>query len=268
MQTDRTGRILYIPHGGGPLPLLGDAAHRGLVDFLTSLRKPLGTPSAIIVVSAHWEETVPTITSGATPPLIYDYYGFPAESYRITYPAPGDPNLAHDVHQTLKSAGIESRLDPGRGFDHGLFVPLKIMVPDASIPCVQLSLVRGLDPATHIQIGRTLSPLMSRNILVVGSGFSFHNMQAFFSSQEGERDGANEEFQQWLVDLCTDTSIAREDRERRLTGWESAPSARYCHPREEHLLPLHVCSGLAGTAAKVIFDGEVLGKRAVAFLWQ
>ena len=105
------------------------------------------------------------------PPLIYDYYGFPEESYRITYPAPGDPNLARDVHQKLKSAGIESRMDPGRGFDHGLFVPLKILVPDASIPCVQLSLVRGLDPATHIGIGRALSSLLSRNILVLGSGF-------------------------------------------------------------------------------------------------
>jgi aromatic ring-opening dioxygenase catalytic subunit (LigB family) len=123
--------VLFFPHGGGPLPLLGDPGHKNMVEFLGGIARTLPEPSAILVVSAHWEEGQPTITAGEFPPLIYDYYGFPEESYAIQYPAPGNPALARETHRLLTEAGIEARLDAQRGFDHGLFVPLKIMYPGA-----------------------------------------------------------------------------------------------------------------------------------------
>ena len=175
------GSVLYISHGGGPLPLLGDEGHHEMVDCLSDLARTLEKPAAIIVISAHWEENKPTITSGATPSLIYDYYGFPNESYDIRYPAPGDPLLAHKIFRLLNGSGIEAVLDEQRGFDHGVFVPLKIMFPDADIPCVQLSLVKSLNPLEHIRIGKALAGLKDDNVLIIGSGSSFHNIKAFLA---------------------------------------------------------------------------------------
>jgi aromatic ring-opening dioxygenase catalytic subunit (LigB family) len=126
--------------------------------------------------------------------------------------------------------------------------------------------VRGLDPTAHIALGKALHELMLENILVIGSGFSFHNMRAFSWQGIDRPDPANDLFQDWLIEVCT-SPVSQSERERRLVEWEKAPSARYCHPREEHLLPLHVCLGLAGKPAQVIFDDPILGKRAVAFLW-
>jgi aromatic ring-opening dioxygenase catalytic subunit (LigB family) len=262
-----SGSVLYIPHGGGPLPLLGDESQKELVDFLENVSTNLGTPSAIIVVSAHWEEDKPTITSGAAPSLIYDYYGFPAESYKIEYPAPGNPLLSHKIFDLLGSHGIEADLTDQRGFDHGLFVPLKIMYPDASIPCVQLSLVNSLSPIEHIQIGKALSGLMEDSLLVIGSGFSFHNLKAFFAPSTSEVQSMNESFEQWLINTCSNRQISENERERKLVNWESAPAARYCHPREEHLLPLHVCYGVVRSQAKQVFTFEVMRKKASAYLW-
>ena len=264
---DGKSPVLYFPHGGGPLPLLGDPGHTNMVDFLRRITPRLGEPSAIVVISAHWEESKATITGGANPPMIYDYYGFPEESYRIQYPAPGNPTLAEIMYGLLKKSGIQANLDGQRGFDHGLFVPLKIMYPEAHIPSVQLSLIEGLDPAAHLRLGASLAELREKNVLILGSGFSFHNMRAFFSNH-GEPDSKNEAFQDWLVETCADKNLSREAREEKLVGWKEAPSARYCHPREEHLIPLHVCCGIAGSPAEVVFDGEVLGKRAIGFLWQ
>lgn len=267
-QSDKPlGRILFIPHGGGPLPLLGDEGHRHLVKFLQEIPSALGQPSAILVISAHWEENVATITRGANPSLIYDYYGFPEASYQIQYPAPGSPGLADKIFQLLAHGGIEARLDSERGFDHGLFVPLKIMFPEAKIPCVQLSLVRGLEPLAHINIGKALSALRQENVLVVGSGFSFHNLGAFFGRNSESPDSRNAEFEAWLIDSCTNPALSAGERETRLIHWRDAPYADYCHPREEHLLPLHVCLGLSDAPARLVFKGEVLGKNASAFLW-
>jgi 4,5-DOPA dioxygenase extradiol len=259
--------ILFIPHGGGPLPLLGDKGHRHLVKFLQEIPSDLGQPSAILVISAHWEENIATITSGANPALIYDYYGFPEASYQIQYPAPGSPGLADKIFQLLTHSGIEVRLDRERGFDHGLFVPLKIMFPEANIPCVQLSLVRGLDPVTHINIGKALSALREENVLILGSGFSFHNLGAFFVRNSESPDLKNTAFEEWLIDSCTSPALSAGERETRLIHWRDAPYANYCHPREEHLLPLHVCLGLSDAPARLVFNAEVLGKKASAFLW-
>jgi 4,5-DOPA dioxygenase extradiol len=258
--------VLFIPHGGGPLPLLGDPGHRQLVKFLQSISSSIPTPSAICVISAHWEKSIATITSGESPSLIYDYYGFPPETYAIQYPAPGSPGLAHQILSALQQNGIDARLDAQRGFDHGLFVPLKLMFPDAAIPCVQLSLLKNLDPAAHLKIGEALRPLRRDNILFIGSGFSFHNLQAFFTGDKG-LDEQNSAFEEWLIETCTDPKLSSAERTSRLIVWEQAPGARYCHPRAEHLLPLHLCVGLSGQAAELIFDGEVLGKKTCSFLW-
>ncbi len=164
-------QILFLSHGGGPMPLLGDERHQEMVDCLKSIATKIGQPSAILVISAHWESDVPTLTSGGNPPLIYDYYGFPEESYHIQYPCPGEPDLARQIYDALNTSQVPAQLNANRGFDHGLFVPLKMMFPDADIPCIQLSLMNTLNPSDHIQLGRALRSLVYENLLVIGSGF-------------------------------------------------------------------------------------------------
>lgn len=263
---ENPARMVYFSHGGGPLPILGDASHKAMVDFMRRLPSQLRKPDAILVISAHWEESAATLTGAPTPAMFYDYYGFPAEAYDITYPAPGSPALAGRIAGLLQENGIPARVDLQRGFDHGLFIPLKLMFPQADIPALQLSLLRGLDPGAHLALGQALRGLMRGNILVVGSGFSFHNMRAFNWQGLRAPDPDNDAFQDWLIDTCVGP-IPQSEREQRLAAWEKAPSARYCHPREEHLLPLHVCLGMAGRPARVVFNDHILGKRAVAFLW-
>ena len=259
-------QIVYFSHGGGPLPILGDISHKAMVDFMRRLPSRLRTPDAILVISAHWEESAATLLGAEAPSMFYDYYGFPDEAYEITYPAPGSPALANRVAGLLNQNHIPARIDSQRGFDHGLFIPLNLMYPQADIPSLQLSLVRGLDPTAHLALGKALRALLHENILVIGSGFSFHNMRAFSWQGVNTPDPANDAFQDWLIEVCTGP-IAPSEREQRLIEWTKAPSARYCHPREEHLLPLHVCLGLANQAGTVIFDDYILGKRGVAFLW-
>jgi 4,5-DOPA dioxygenase extradiol len=259
-------QIVYFSHGGGPLPILGDASHKAMVDFMLQLPSQIRKPDAILVISAHWEESDATLLGALTPPMFYDYYGFPDEAYEINYPAPGSPSLANRIAELLRKGHIPAHIDPQRGYDHGLFIPLKLMYPQANIPSLQLSLLRGLNPAAHIALGKALRGLMQQNILVIGSGFSFHNMGAFSWQGINAPDPANDAFQNWLIEVCTDP-IPQSEREQRLIEWEKAPFARYCHPREEHLLPLHVCLGIAEKPAKVIFDNHILGKRGVAFLW-
>lgn len=265
---NRKGKAIYFSHGGGPLPILGDKSHKAMVQFMEHLPSTIGKPDTIIVISAHWEERVATVLRASNPVMFYDYYGFPDEAYNITYPAPGNIELASRLIHILKDKRIECNISDERGFDHGLFIPLKLMYPEADIPAIQLSLVQGLEPVVHIEMGKALNELMYENILVVGSGFSFHNMRAFSRDGKISKDHANYLFQEWLIETCT-TQLTQEERERRLIHWEKAPSARYCHPREEHLLPLHVCAGIAGenSRAEKIFDDYILGKRAVAFQW-
>lgn len=261
-------RALFLSHGGGPLPLLGDESHLEMVARLHDIAAAIARPSAIIVVSAHWEAARPAVTSAASPALIYDYYGFPKESYTITYPCPGAPQLAQAIFQTLGDAGITADLEAARGFDHGLFVPLKIMYPEADIPCVQLSLVRGLDPAAHINLGKALRSLGDQSLLLIGSGFSFHNMNAFFAPETDESRNMNHAFDRWLLETCSDRDLSEEERKQRLINWESAPFARYCHPREEHLLPLHVCYGFAATACSSSYELQILNKKSSIYLWE
>ncbi|MBQ0759091.1 MAG: dioxygenase [Zhongshania sp.] len=260
--------VLFIPHGGGPLPLLGDPGHRQLTTFLKSIASELGAPTAIVIVSAHWEGSQATLTGAANPELIYDYYGFPEESYALQYSAVGSPALAETVRELLADAGIPAHIDPVRGYDHGMFVPLTLMYPAADIPCVQLSLLSSLDPAAHIAMGRALSKLREQNILVIGSGLSFHNLRAFSHADAAVRA---EEFDDWLVETCAGVALGASEREQRLINWATAPQARFSHPREEHLLPLHVCFGVAAqhsSVAELVFNDDMMGIRVSGLLWR
>ncbi len=257
--------VVYVPHGGGPWPFvdLGGFVKPGESAALSAyLREfaasPPVKPRALLVVSAHWEEEVPTVMTGEHPPLFFDYYGFPPESYRLTWPAPGDPKLAGRVRALLAGAGFGSAESNDRGFDHGTFVPLKVAFPSADIPTVQLSLKAGLDPKEHLALGRALAPLRDEGVLIVGSGMSYHNMRGF----GGAGVSASETFDAWL----RETTVLEEGaRDARLASWTQAPAARAAHPREEHLLPLMVVAGAAGSdRGRVTFAGTFAGVRISA----
>src|SRR5271165_870056 len=175
---------VFLPHGGGPCffmdpPPEDPTRWLALQAYLQSLPSELPKrPDALLVVSAHWEAPLPTVLAAAKPGLLFDYYGFPPHTYKLTYPAPGQPSLAARVRSLLSSAGIESDEELKRGYDHGIFIPLKVSFPNADIPILQLSLQRELDPVRHMAIGRALANLRDDNILIIGSGLSFHDLSA------------------------------------------------------------------------------------------
>ena len=252
---------LFIPHGGGPWPLMdGDFlhSHDDLAAHLREIDTSIGRrPRAIAIVSAHWEEPVTTINASPAPPLLYDYDGFPEHTYRVRYDAPGSPVLAAHVRDLLTRAGIESALDSQRGYDHGVFVPLIVAYPDADVPIVQISLRSDMNAATQLAVGRALAPLRDEDVLVVGSGMSFHNMRAFFDRTPQMRDAASA-FDRWLVETLSIRDEARRDAE--LARWQEAPGARIAHPTPEHFLPLFVAAGAAaGDRATRTFARELLG---------
>lgn len=262
--------VVFVPHGGGPMPLLGDANHLELTRFMQSLAADLPRPKAIVVITAHWEEEVVSITYSPAPGMMYDYYGFPPESYEFSYPAPGNPPLAKQIQQLLQDHNIDARLDNQRAYDHGTFVPLMLSYPAADIPVVQLSLLASLDPAAHIAIGKALAPLREQGVLIVGSGMSFHNMRAFFSNDPSIK-GKSETFDNWLTDTLTASNLTNQNREQRLRDWASAPQGRFCHPREEHLLPLHVCWGAASQGSAIAeqnFNGLLFNTAISGYLWR
>jgi len=141
-----------------------------------------------------------------------------------------------------------------------------MMWPVPEIPMIQISLIRGLDPKNHISLGNALQSLLEKNILIIGSGFSFHNMGAFTYDNSNKPDSRNNEFQDWLIDVCTG-GYTKSEQEQKMIEWDKVPHARHCHPREEHLLPLHVCLGMSNVSANVIFDDYIIGKRAIALQW-
>ncbi len=247
---------LYLPHGGGPCFFMdfgpGDPwgpLARWLAAFPSALP---AVPRAILVISAHWEAPVPTLLTAPNPPLLFDYYGFPPHTYQLTWPAPGASFLVPRVRQLLDAAGIPSAEDPTRGYDHGVFVPLKVSFPNAEIPTLQLSLRQGLDPAAHQALGRALAPLRDEGVLILGSGLSFHNMQMF---QTAQAMPVSERFDAWLAETVT---ADVPERTERLNAWASV--GRLAHPREEHLLPLMVVAGAAGHDRGTIpFRGPMMG---------
>jgi len=234
----------FLSHGGGPWPWLDgpmrDAmAHleRSLQELPTELPAP---PTAILMVSGHWEAPAFTVQTNPNPPMVYDYGGFPEHTYRIQYPAPGSPALAARVRELLTGAGIPVQEDPHRGFDHGVYAPLYPAWPQADVPVVQLSIRHGYDVDEHLAVGRALAPLRDEGILILGSGLSYHNLRLM--GPEGARP--SREFDDWL----TETMLGHgpDERAERLRRWSEAPSARIAHPMEDHLIPLMVVTGAGG----------------------
>lgn len=249
----------FVPHGAGPCFFM-DWSPPGIWDpmeaFLRGIRATLPTvPRAILIVSGHWLTRDFAVTSGRQPELIYDYSGFPKHTYELRYPAPGDPALAQQIVSLLQGAGLAAGEDPRRGFDHGMFIPLLLMFPDADIPVVQLSLRHDLDPEAHLAAGRALAPLRDDNVLIVGSGMSFHNMRGYGDPRFGP---VSDEFDAWLIQTIEADPAERSDR---LRQWDSAPSARLSHPprAEEHLIPLFVAAGAAGDdRGRRVFSDRVM----------
>lgn len=233
----------FVSHGGGPWPWIKDQMPGNwapLEDSLQSIPRALGTtPHAVLVVSGHWEEPAFTVQTNPHPPMYYDYGGFPEFTYHIEYPAPGSPEVAARVSELLEGAGIETASDGVRGYDHGVFAPLYVMYPDADVPVLQLSLTRGYDPGLHLEAGRAIAPLRDEGVLILGSGFTYHNLRDF---GPGGAD-ASRQFEAWLTSVLTGSSA--HERTERLLQWEEAPAARHSHPRADHLIPLMVAVGAA-----------------------
>ena len=269
---EKTRRLptLYIPHGGGPCffmevpPGLPPDLWDRMAAYLRGLDGSLGVrPRAVLVISGHWEMEHPTVNTGTQPSLLFDYYGFPAHTYQLKYPAPGSPAVAARVKELLAQAGIVATEDAKRGLDHGVFVPFKLIYPDADVPIVQMSLNRNLDATTHLEIGRALIPLREEGVLIIGSGMSYHNLRDFYTS-EPRAIAAAEQFDSWLNAAVT--APDRDTREGRLSGWMTAPGARGCHPRPEHLIPLMIAAGAAGSdVARRTFHDRLLGKPVAGF---
>ena len=261
---------IFLPHGGGPCFFMdwtwGPAeTWKATEGFLQSLAATLPErPKALLVVSAHWEERAFTVATTPSPELIYDYSGFPAHTYQLTWPAPGSPTLAARVAELLGKAGLPIATDAHRGYDHGVFVPLKVAFPEAEIPTVSLSLAvssdGSFDPELHLAAGRALAPLRDEGVLIVASGMSFHNLRAYMRPETVERA---REFDAWLT---ATVESPEPERSRRLAAWSSAPNARFSHPREEHLIPLLVAAGAGGDEpGKRIFHDEPMGAALSAY---
>jgi aromatic ring-opening dioxygenase catalytic subunit (LigB family) len=258
--------VVFVPHGGGPWPFVdigfGDNGEvEELSAYLRSVRDvPPAPPRALLVISAHWEAQKPTVMSGENPPMLYDYYGFPPESYEIAWPAPGEPELARRVRGLLAEAGIETGEDSQRGYDHGTFIPLKLTYPEADVPTVQLSLQSRLDPEEHLALGRALQPLRDEGVFIIASGMTFHDLRAF---RDPRSRPVSETFDAWLREAVLSEPDARAEKLRR---WSDAPAARKAHPREEHLLPLMVAVGAAGDdPARLAYNGTFAGIRLSGF---
>jgi aromatic ring-opening dioxygenase catalytic subunit (LigB family) len=253
----------FLSHGGGPWPWMMDqynGAYDKLDASLRDIPRQLGKrPAAVLMVTAHWEGPELMVSAGAQPGMIYDYGGFPPHTYKIKYPAPGSPTLAQRTKALLDAAGHPTALDHERGFDHGTFSALFPVYPDADVPVVQLSLKHNLDPLTHLNIGRALAPLRREDVLIVGSGLSFHNLRLFGPAGAA----ASQQFDAWLRATM---ALAPALRSERLLAWEQAPAARQAHPREEHLLPLMVALGAAENeaATTVYHEDSFFGALAVS----
>jgi len=249
--------VLFISHGGGPWPYL-DSLKQMYVRTERELRqlpeRLRVRPKAAVVISGHWEAPTFSVATGARPPMNYDYSGFPAHTYAIRYAAPGDPALAEVALKLIAGAGLAVSANPSQGFDHGVFVPLSLMYPNADMPIVMVSIKSGYDPKEHLALGRALAPLRDEGTLIVGSGLNYHNMRGF------NRDGSAADAEAFTGYL--NEAIALEDvneRDRKLLQWERAPRARSAHPREDHLMPLLVAAGAAGgDVGEVLFAEQVM----------
>lgn len=242
---------VFLSHGAPPL-----ADNRRWASELAAWSQDLPRPESILVVSAHWESAPLTVGATATVPLYYDFYGFAPRYYEVTYPAPGAPQLAESVAKLLGGPGRPIHSDPERGLDHGAYVPLVEMYPDADIPVLQISMPT-LDPAELFQIGRSLAPLRDEGVLVLGSGFSTHNLGAvdLGAPATAEPPAWSSEFDNWL-----DRALTAGDFDALIDFEVKAPAASIAHPRTEHFAPLFVALG-------AVADGPFEVKTAIDGFW-
>lgn len=250
---------LYLSHGAPPL-----ADDKIWTAELAALSSDFTKPSAILVVSAHWEEAPLSIGATTTVPLVYDFWGFPQHYYEVTYAAPGAPQLAANVRKLLTSAGYSPQDDPTRGLDHGAYVPLVEMYPEADIPVLQISMPT-LDPVALLNIGKALAPLRDQGVLILGSGFTTHNLrEARFDATDAPAPHWSAEFDQWAKEV-----VETGDVDSLLDFQNKAPAALIAHPRTEHFAPLFVTLGasLDNLDSKSVIDGFWFGMSKRSFLF-
>lgn len=254
----------FISHGGGPWSYMSGPSrqtHAVLEAALRDMPRQLAqAPMAVLMISAHWEEREFTVMGHARPGMLYDYGGFPAHTYEVQYPAPGSPALAQRVVALAQAAGLRCSIDMQRGFDHGAFVPMSVIYPEAQVPMVQLSMQHGYDPAAHLALGRSLAPLRDEGVLIIGSGLSFHNMRMWGPAATLP----SKAFDDWLD--RTLQGATGDARDRALERWADVPGARLSHPREDHLLPLMMAVGAAhdDRATRVYHEEAFFGGAAVS----
>lgn len=252
----------FISHGGGPwlwVPQMRETfaqLEQSLKDMVASWETP---PKAILMVSGHWEGDEVEVMATERPPMIYDYNNFPQETYEVVYPAKGAPDMAQRAVDLLKDAGFDATLNTTQGYDHGVFVPMAAMYPDADIPLFQVSILRSYDPKRHFEMGRALSALRKEGVMIIGSGLSYHNLR-MLGAEAAEPSAA---FDAWLNSVM---QMPPEERLAQLANWENAPSARICHPEEDHLVPLFVALGAAEDepATTIYHEPDMMGSIAAS----
>jgi 4,5-DOPA dioxygenase extradiol len=233
---------LFISHGAPTLPLSDSPARA----FLKQAGSMLPRPKAIVVVSAHWDTEAPTVNAVERNETIHDFYGFPRELYALRYPAPGSPQLALRIADLVKAAGFACEVDRHRGLDHGAWVPLLLIYPEADIPVLQLSVQPHLGPEHHLRIGRALAALREEGVLIIGSGSFTHNLMEF------QGHAPNDPAPPWVDEFCDwfNAALTGQRTKDLLAYRQLAPFARRNHPTEEHLLPLYAALGAAGEPAR------------------
>ena len=243
--------VVFLAHGAPPL--LDD---KGWLAELAGWAKAMPKPKALLVLSAHWEAKPPTVGATEAVPLVYDFYGFPERYYAMKYPAPGAPQLAARVRELLRASSLGVAEDPGRGLDHGAWVPLTAMYPEADVPTLQLSLP-SLDTKEQFALGRALAPLRDEGVVIMGSGFLTHNMRALglHSTPDWAKD-----FDAWVTDVLT-----RRDHDALLDWKAKAPGAQLAHPRSEHFAPVVAAAAAAAEAGNVTFPITGYWEMAPAF---
>lgn len=258
---DRRVPAVFLSHGAPPL-----ADDETWTTELAAWSGDLPRPTSILVVSAHWEEDPLTIGATTTVPLYYDFWGFPRRYYEVTYPAPGAPALAAEVRRLLADAGYRAQDDPERGLDHGAYVPLKEMFPNADVPVLQISMPT-LDPQALYRIGQRLAPLRDQGVLIVGSGFSTHNLREMRMDRPADAPPPSwsREFDDWLA-----RQVESNEIDTLLDFMHKAPAAGIAHPRTEHFAPLFVTLGASadqGDRGRTTVDGFWYGlsKRSLQF---